>query len=89
VDAEWVDGFALAPMPAHSTTWLDLDLQSAGQARITVLDARGAEVAVLHDGQLAGGQHRIALNVTNWAAGTYFIQGTSARGFFRTPLIVQ
>ena len=89
VDAEWVDGFALAPMPAHSTTWLDLDLQSAGQARITVLDARGAEVAVLHDGQLAGGQHRIALNVTTWAAGTYFIQGTSARGFFRTPLIVQ
>ena len=89
VDAEWVDGFALAPMPAHSTTWLDLDLQSSGQARITVLDARGAEVAVLHDGQLAGGQHRIALNVTNWAAGTYFIQGTSARGFFRTPLIVQ
>ena len=89
VDAGWVDGFALAPMPAHSTTWLDLDLQSAGQARITVLDARGAEMAVLHDGQLAGGQHRIALNVTNWAAGTYFIQGTSARGFFRTPLIVQ
>ena len=76
-------------MPAMTTSWLDLDLNAAGQARIAVLDARGAEVAVLHDGQLAAGQHRMALDVSNWAAGTYFVKGMSSEGTFRCPLIVQ
>ena len=89
VDADWVRGFSLSPMPAMTTSWLDLDLNAAGQARIAVLDARGAEVAVLHDGQLAAGQHRMALDVSNWAAGTYFVKGMSSEGTFRCPLIVQ
>ena len=85
---DWVNTHSLSPMPANATTWLNLDLDVAGQARIVVLDARGAEVAVLHDGSLAAGQHRLAVDVTNWAAGTYFIQGISARGTFRRPLLV-
>ena len=85
---DWVNTHSLSPMPANATTWLNLDLDVAGQARIVVLDARGAEVAVLHNGSLAAGQHRLAVDVTNWAAGTYFIQGISARGTFRRPLLV-
>lgn len=89
VNTEWVNGFSMAPMPATATTWLNLDLQMGGQAHISVVDARGAEVAVLHNGELAAGQHRIALDVANWAAGTYFVKGISNLGTFRSPLIVQ
>ena len=67
---------------------MDLEVQIEGQARIAVLDARGAEIAVLYDGQLAAGQHRLALPVTGWAAGTYFVKGTGPNGLFRIPLMV-
>ena len=67
---------------------MDFDLNLDGQLRLAVLDARGAEVAVLHNGQLSSGRHRMAIEVGNWAAGTYFVRGTSPNGVFRSPLMV-
>ena len=86
---DFVNHFSVSPVPAQNEAWMDLDLQRAGQVRISIFDARGAEVAVMHDGQLAAGQHRMPIGVQNWAAGTYFVQGISPNGVFRSPLIVQ
>ena len=88
-DMDFVNHFSVSPVPAQNEAWMDLDLQRAGQVRISIFDARGAEVAVMHDGQLAAGQHRMPIGVQNWAAGTYFVQGISPNGVFRSPLIVQ
>ena len=88
VESDLLASFSLAPMPARDMTWMDLDVLIDGQVRISVLDARGAEIAVLHEGQLAAGQHRMPIAVGHWAAGTYFVKGTSPKGVFRSPLIV-
>ena len=88
VETDLLASFSLAPMPARDMTWMDLDVLMDGQVRISVLDARGAEIAVLHEGQLTAGQHRMPIAVGHWAAGTYFVKGTGPNGVFRGPLIV-
>ena len=88
VETDLLASFSLAPMPARDMTWMDLDVLMDGQVRISVLDARGAEIAVLHEGQLAAGQHRMPIAVGHWAAGTYFVKSTGPNGVFRSPLIV-
>ena len=88
VESDLLASFSLAPMPARDMTWMDLDVLIDGQMRISVFDARGAEIAVLHEGQLAAGQHRMPIAVGHWAAGTYFVKGNSPNGVFRSPLIV-
>ena len=88
VETDLLASFSLAPMPARDMTWMDLDVLMDGQVRISVLDTRGAEIAVLHEGQLTAGQHRMPIAVGHWAAGTYFVKGTGPNGVFRGPLIV-
>ena len=88
VETDLLASFSLAPMPARDMTWMNLDVLMDGQVRISVLDARGAEIAVLHEGQLTAGQHRMPIAVGHWAAGTYFVKGTGPNGVFRSPLIV-
>ena len=88
IESELISEFSISPMPARNTAWMTLNLNKESQMRIAVLDARGAEVALLHDGQIASGQHRMAIEVGNWAAGTYFVRGEGPNGMFRSPLIV-
>ena len=88
VESDLVSAFSISPLPARDVAWMDFDLNLDGQLRLAVLDARGAEVAVLHNGQLSSGRHRMAIEVGNWAAGTYFVRGTSPNGVFRSPLMV-
>ena len=84
-----VTDLTLSPVPASTEAWLDLNVNQVGQFNIQVLDVRGAQVAVLHDGELTTGQHRIGIHVGTWAAGTYFVKGVSPAGAFRSPFIVE
>ena len=88
VESDWAAHIGISPVPAQDVAWMDLDVVIEGQVRISVLDARGAEMTVLHDGQLAVGQHRLPLQVSSWAAGTYFVKGTGPNGLFHIPLMV-
>ena len=80
--------FTIAPIPARLETWINLELNSEDRIRISVYDARGAEVAVIRNGAMAAGTHRVHLDVQGWAAGTYFVNGQGAHGSFRAPLVV-
>ena len=86
---DWVQSFSIAPVPAQGETWINLDLNQGGQVFIQVLDARGATVATVYDGQWPAGGQRMLLNVAHWAAGTYFIKGLGDHGTFSAPLIVK
>ena len=68
---------------------MHFDLHHSGQVRISVMDSRGAEVAILHDGQMTAGPQRMMLDVQQWASGTYFVKGVTENGAFRAPLIVR
>ena len=80
--------FTIAPIPARLETWINLELNSEDRIRISVYDARGAEVAVIRNGAMAAGTHRVHLDLQGWAAGTYFVNGQGAHGSFRAPLVV-
>ena len=80
--------FTIAPIPARLETWINLELNCEDRIRISVYDARGAEVAVIRNGAMAAGTHRVHLDLQGWAAGTYFVNGQGAHGSFRAPLVV-
>ena len=79
----------ISPVPTDGDTWLDFELQGPSQLYIAVHDARGAVIAILKDGNMATGQHRLHIDMTPWAAGTYFVRGMGDAGTFSLPLIVR
>jgi hypothetical protein len=69
--------FALAPVfpnPAASHATVRLDLPSARAVRVAVFDVLGRRVAVLHDGPLGAGAHRLRLDASALPIGTYFVR---------------
>jgi len=71
---------AVSPNPSSGASSVTLTLPSAQALRVAVVDALGRTVAVLHDGPLAAGRHRLALPAT-LAPGVYAVTaaGASAR----------
>lgn len=67
-------GFALdapAPNPFNPTTELAFELDRPAQARLSVHDLLGREVAVLVDGPLPAGRHRRTFDAADLASGVY------------------
>lgn len=61
-----------SPNPARDETTLRFSLdQAAPAARLTVYDAVGRPVTVLHDGPLAAGPHAVRLNTAGLPSGLY------------------
>jgi hypothetical protein len=68
--------FALGPgypNPFNPSTHLPFSLSRAGEARLTVYDTRGAQVAVLADGWRAAGAHEVAWDASGQASGVYLV----------------
>lgn len=60
------------PNPFNPSTTIDFALPQRTEARVVVHNLAGQEVAVLHDGMLSAGVHRVAFDGANLASGTYF-----------------
>ncbi len=74
-----------APNPFNPRTEVALSLARGGPARVEVFDPRGRRVAVLHDGDLAAGEHRLAWDGRDQAgqpaaAGVYLVRLRAAQG---------
>jgi len=67
----------VAPNPSAGNAALTLALPSAQAVRVAVVDALGRTVAVVHDGPLAAGRHRLALPAA-LAPGVYAVVGAGA-----------
>jgi hypothetical protein len=71
--------FALSrprPSPFDNATTLALSLPEPADALVSVFNAAGREVAVLADGRLDAGVHRLTFNATEHPSGVYFIRAT-------------
>ena len=85
------DAFALsdpAPNPARGRTSVTLAMAHAGNVRVSVVDALGREVAVMHDGRLAAGRHRVALDAADLAAGVYAVRAEASGTVRSTRMVV-
>jgi hypothetical protein len=60
------------PNPFNPATTLHFSLPAAGQVRLTVYDALGAEVTTIIDGQMEAGTHEVRWNAEKFPGGTYF-----------------
>ena len=79
-------GLRLCPNPARNTVAVELPqgIASAGDARVTVLDAVGHEVM-----RLPATGERCQLDVGSLSAGVYFVTLTSHQGVATQKLIIQ
>jgi len=73
------DGYALSvtPNPAREDATVSLMLRTAAEARVAAFDGLGREVALLHDGPLAAGTHRLALDTSCLSLGVYVIRAVA------------
>jgi len=60
------------PNPFSNSTWLTYDLAQDGPVRISIVDARGTEVAVAVDQFERVGSHALNLDMKGLAPGAYF-----------------
>ncbi|HEX9950266.1 MAG TPA: T9SS type A sorting domain-containing protein [Rubricoccaceae bacterium] len=59
------------PNPSRNATTLAFHLDAAGPVRLTLIDALGRTVAVLHDGELAAGEQTARVDTSRLPAGVY------------------
>ncbi|MDX1421352.1 MAG: M36 family metallopeptidase, partial [Rubricoccaceae bacterium] len=75
---------AAAPNPFAERAALTLEVARTQPVRVGLYDALGRRVALLHDGELAGGvAHRLSVEAAGLASGTYFVR-VSGEGFAAT-----
>jgi choice-of-anchor B domain-containing protein len=72
VDA--VELTTIAPNPSSSTARVAFAVPTWGRARVSVVDVRGREVAVVFDGSVEAGRHEAELESSGLAAGVYLIR---------------
>lgn len=83
--------FALdAPFPNPTSGPTSVELRTASPEAVTVevFDALGRRVAVLHDGVLAAGTHRLALDTRVLAVGVYVVRARTEDGVVARRVVV-
>ena len=68
---------AVFPNPARGRATVAFDLAAPGEARVTVVDVLGREVAVAASGVYAAGPHAVALDTSRLPAGVYVVRLTA------------
>jgi PKD repeat protein len=66
----------VVPNPVGDQAQVVFTLAEAAQSRVVLLDVLGRELAQVHQGMLAAGNHRIALPVAGLTSGLYFVRVT-------------
>ncbi len=77
------------PNPLTASTMIPYTIKSAGTVRLTIVDLRGNEVAVLADGFESAGDHFVTFETHSLAKGTYFYVIHTADGSAMHPMSVE
>jgi len=75
------------PNPFNPSTTIAFDLPKAGHISLRVFDLLGREVAVLKDGLVEAGSHRVIFDGSGLASGIYFAR-LDAAGFSQTKKLM-
>ena len=65
------------PNPARGMATVEVATPEAGIVRVSVFDALGREVAVLHTGPLAAGVHPLVLDASRLPSGVYIVRAST------------
>lgn len=89
-DTERVNGMRMSILggnPAAANGQLAYDLEHDANSRVVVIDTKGARQFEANLGHMSRGEHRMDLNVADWANGTYFVT-VFANGYPLTKKLV-
>ncbi len=67
-------GLSVHPNPANEQAWIVLNMIEAASVKIAVMDLLGQEVAVVRNGPIGAGDHRIELPIGGLSSGIYFVR---------------
>lgn len=81
--------FSSYPNPIHRRAVLRFALETAGNIRLTVLDAKGNEVAVVFDGALEAGQHESVWIPDEQPSGVYYVRMRSDSQQTTIPVVLE
>jgi predicted 3-demethylubiquinone-9 3-methyltransferase (glyoxalase superfamily) len=65
---------SISPNPFNSTTTISFNLTQQLATKLTVFNQIGQEIAVLSEGILNAGEHKVAWNAEDYATGLYFVE---------------
>lgn len=68
------------PNPFSSSTRLELTVDDATMLTVSVHDALGRRVALLHDGSIRAGTYTLTVAADNLPPGLYLVRATDGRG---------
>ena len=77
-----------APNPVRSTTSFTYELEAPGPARLSVFDALGRQVAVVHDVAHASGPQSVRFDASQLSAGVYVLRLESSGSPIAAPMTV-
>ncbi len=63
----------ISPNPASESVQVEIETIEAGRTQVVVMDVLGRTVATLYDGEIASGSHKLNLNTSQIAAGSYYV----------------
>ena len=89
IDIAGIQGFAMYPNPANSSTSVQFVLNTQAQVSVELLDITGKLVQSVAQGQLAPGQYQYAIDVDLLPAGTYSVMISVDDKSAATQLIVE
>ena len=78
---------AARPNPFTSATRLELTLDAATDVTVTVHDALGRRVSLLHEGELRAGTYALRVDAASLPPGLYLVRATDNRGATATRSI--
>ncbi len=80
---------SIYPNPAAYITCIPVECGDGFTGRITLMDATGRTVALIHEGEFAAGKNNYFFNAHAFASGTYIVQLESKETIQRQKVIVR
>lgn len=79
---------AVRPNPFRSGTTIEFETTEPGDVRVVIVDARGAHLATLVDGELPAGTHQSYFDASQLSSGLYFCELRKGALVQRVPMII-
>lgn len=77
------------PNPFNESSTISFSLSKAGYVNLAVVDITGRQVAVLVNGNLPAGNHRVRFSAENESSGVYIVRMIHAGAMITTKLVKQ
>lgn len=78
--------FSVYPNPAKANVNVDLNLKSSANVNVSIFSTTGQLVQSQEEGKLAGGAHKINVNTSNLASGSYMLM-INAEGVTKSQIL--